>query len=184
MRTRTQTIQSLIDDLGYKSYLEIGLGDGNNFRAIKCEEKIGVDPEICESDETYCYDSDTFFNRKEIHGYSSFDLIFIDGLHHSDQVERDIQNAWECLNKGGMILIHDIKPPSYEAQIVPRQQRIWTGDVWRVWSGLKKTNLNLDYIEETYGLGVIYKSRHKMPEKLIDNETNFEEYFNSQGWML
>ena len=42
---RTDIIQSLIDKIGAKKYLEVGVSAGENFREIKCDNKVGVDPE-------------------------------------------------------------------------------------------------------------------------------------------
>jgi len=42
---RTQLINSLIKEHGFKYYLEIGLGNGKNFANIECENKAGIDPE-------------------------------------------------------------------------------------------------------------------------------------------
>jgi hypothetical protein len=186
MRQRIDIINGLIDENGYKSYLEIGLGDFKNFKSVNCYKKLGVDPKeesyIMSSDQYVISDSDSFFSMN----VSGYDLIFIDGLHHSDQVERDIVNSWKCLNKGGTILIHDIKPPSFESQIVPRDSKIWCGDVWRAWNGLKKRygTLNLDYIDEEFGLGVIYKSRHKIEVGFLDTVTIWQEYNEAKGWKV
>ena len=98
---RTEILNGLIELNDYQSYLEIGLGDGANFRHINCPVKIGVDPKpsinglgIMKTT------SDEFFSESK----EKYDLIFIDGLHHSDQVERDIINGYKKLNKGGMLL--------------------------------------------------------------------------------
>lgn len=41
-----------------------------------------------------------------------FDLVFIDGLHHSDQVLKDINNSLSFLEPNGVIMCHDILPSS------------------------------------------------------------------------
>jgi hypothetical protein len=71
-----------------KSYLEIGVSGGENFQKIRCENKVGVDPEPT-SPATIFLPSDDFFKQNK----ETFDVIFIDGLHHSDQVLRDINNS-------------------------------------------------------------------------------------------
>jgi len=187
MKSRTETINELIKERGYTSYMEIGLGNLANFKAVKCEHKIGVDPKIKDEWPIYGCESDTFFS---IHGSgmsmgedTKFDLIFIDGLHHSDQVERDIVNAWNCLNKGGMILIHDVKPPSLEATIVPRKQDQWTGDVFKAWYGFKEKypKIKTGYIDEIYGLGVIEKSGHKVKLGFV-SDVEYADYMKLEGW--
>ena len=187
MNKRTEYIKGLIKANGFSSYLEIGLGDGNNFRGVDVELKIGVDPQvkgiIGKRISIANINSDEFFFRLGVEEPQlKFDLIFIDGLHHADQVERDIVNSWYFLNKGGMILIHDIKPHTFEMQQVPRIQTVWTGNVWRAWNGLKiNTKLKLDYWDDEYGLGIIRKSRHKLEFGFLDMETTFQDYKENEG---
>jgi SAM-dependent methyltransferase len=184
---KTKYINELIESNGFISYLEIGLGDGRNFRNVKCDYKIGIDPEFENSKpidkDGNCHDifgfsSDDYFNLKSD---DTFDLIFIDGLHHSDQVEKDIVNAWKNLNKGGIILIHDILPHDEAMTIVPRQQRIWTGDVFKAWHGFVTTypKIKTEIIPETYGLGQIHKSRHKVELGFV-SDISFDDY---QEWL-
>ena len=45
--------------------------------------------------------SDEFFKNNK----DQFDLIFIDGLHHYNQVKKDIINSVEVLKDGGIILM-------------------------------------------------------------------------------
>jgi len=180
---RTQIINNLIKEKGYESYLEIGLGNLNNFFKVQCVTKVGIDPFLPENnsyDDVYRLDSDYFFTYNE----DKFDLIFIDGLHHSDQVEKDIVNAWKVLNKGGTILIHDIRPFDEKSQRVPRETTAWMGDVWRAWHGLKKTypKLKTSFIEERAGIGCLQKSRHKIELGFVDTETSYEKYNELKGW--
>lgn len=41
--TRTQLINFLISKYNFKSYLELGVADGQNFINVNCQEKTGVD---------------------------------------------------------------------------------------------------------------------------------------------
>lgn len=86
---------------------------------------------------SYCLTSDEFFELNK----STFDLIFIDRLQHNDQVYRDIINSLNCLNEHGTIVVHDCNPENEASQIVPQQEEIWTGDVWRAWVKLRRDNL-------------------------------------------
>lgn len=177
--TRTEIINNLIKEKGYQSYLEIGLGDGRNFRDVQCNEKIGVDPaKVLDRSGVFQMTSDEWFTDSH-----KFDLIFIDGLHHADQVERDIVNAWNCLNPGGAILIHDIHPKDEAMTLVPRQQKIWTGDVFRAWYGFKQKypKIKTEYLEETWGIGLIWKSKAKIDLGFV-SDIYFDEYFHNQGW--
>ena len=85
---RTEIIQLLINKIKAKKYLEIGMGPGLNFAAIKCEYKICVDPNPTVL-VTHRMTSDEFFFQNQ----EKFDIIFIDGLHWSEQVYKDIVQA-------------------------------------------------------------------------------------------
>lgn len=126
----TQLLNALIEKYNLKSYLEIGVNNpANNFDKIKCEYKEGVDPAVKHKD-VASITSDQYFPRSIELG-SSFDLIFIDGLHHADQVKRDFENSLKCLNDNGFIVIHDVLPQNERGTLVPRQTREWWGDVYK-----------------------------------------------------
>ncbi len=50
--------------------------------------------------------SNEFFALEKIQN-KKYDVIFIDGLHETTQVDIDIQNSLKHLNEGGFILLHD-----------------------------------------------------------------------------
>ena len=84
-------------------YLEIGVNTCATFNSIplKIEDKFGVDPIAG----NYQMTSDEFFKK---YPDLKFDVIFIDGLHHYDQCQRDCINSIKQLNKDGIILIRFI----------------------------------------------------------------------------
>ena len=69
-----------------------------------------------------------------------FDIIFIDGLHHYEQVKKDIINSLNCIEENGVIILHDCIPKSYLEQAVPRSQHLWTGDVWKAFVEIRTKN--------------------------------------------
>jgi hypothetical protein len=146
-------LNTLVDRFNYKSYLEIGQGrPENNFNWIKCKIRLGVDPDPrCNA--AYCLPSDEFFEVNR----STFDLIFIDGLHQKDQVYRDIINSLNCLNENGTIVVHDCNPTDEAMQVVPPVQGVWTGDVWRAWLQLRseRDDLEMYVINTANGCGII-----------------------------
>ena len=158
LRTRTEIINWLIGRQSYGSYLEIGVGDGAHFRAVRCLDKESVDPaeagEYAGAMPTHRMTSDEFFARNTRH----FDLIFIDGLHHSDVAYRDLCNALHALNPDGMVVCHDLNPTSEEMQRVPRQAANWTGDCWKAWVRLRKERPELPMVvaNTDYGVGIIF----------------------------
>lgn len=163
---RWDIINKFINENGYKDYLEIGLQSGMCRDQVNLpqENKITVDPDTRSNNPTFLMTSDEFFEKNE----KTFDIIFIDGLHHGDQVLKDIENALEVLNEGGTILCHDMLPNSEDVQKVPRIQDIWTGDCWKAWFKLRGTrkDLFMFIVPSDWGVGVIQKGSQKIVPEL------------------
>lgn len=178
--TRWEIIQSLIDKINAKKYLEIGVHNGQTFYKIKVKNKVGVDPDK-NSRATINLTSDDFFSsNKDI-----YDVIFIDGLHHADQVEKDIRNSLKSINKNGYIVCHDMLPSSFETQVVPRQQDAWTGDCWKAWVNLrsKEHDLTMRVVNTDHGCGVITYGRQELI-KLDEEQITYDNFVkNKQDWM-
>lgn len=176
---RTDIIQLLIDKIHAKSYLEIGVSGGENFQKIRCENKVGVDPELT-SPATIFLTSDDFFKQNQ----ETFDVIFVDGLHHADQVLRDINNSLEVLNDGGYIICHDMNPEKEEHQIIPFRGGIWNGDCWKAFVQLRqeRNDLEMFVVNTDYGCGVIYKGQ-QVPLKITE-EINFQSFNQNRSQWL
>ena len=169
---RHTILQALIDKFGYKSYLEIGTRRNWTFDKINID-KVGVDPDP-KSNATYCMTSDEFFkfNLSPPHDIiKTFDLIFIDGLHHADQFMLDVLNSLDILNKGGTIVCHDCNPTTEEKQNLPFIPGTpWNGDVWKGWVTLRDTC----YYEEMFvvdcdeGIGIIQDATKLSDSIFID----------------
>lgn len=178
--TRTDIINYFIKNFNYKSYLEIGVFDGDNFKKIDCERKVGIDPAKT-SRATYFLTSDEFFSTYDA---PKFDCIFIDGLHVATQVYKDVINSLNLLNDDGMILLHDMNPPSEAAYKVPRIQGEWCGDCWIafVWLRATRTDLEMFTINTDYGVGVIVKGQQELLE--IDCNLTYENLEkNKNKWL-
>lgn len=177
--TRVEIIQTYINKYGYKNYLEIGVQAGHCFRAIQCENKAGVDPDTGSAANNHVT-SDKFF--EEIKGAIKFDIIFIDGLHHADQVYFDIENSLACLAEGGTILMHDCKPESEFMQRIPlTSQNEWTGDTWKAYVKVRqeRDDLEMFVINSDWGVGVIrVGSQEKLviPSDVSITYENFEKH--------
>ena len=135
---RTQLINYIISENGYKSYLEIGTANpDSNFNHIICDKKYSVDPgEHAEgySEEmmksfiyTHKMTSDEFFKQNT----ETFDAIFIDGLHTDYQCSLDIFNAFKCLNYGGSIIVHDTMPETENMTGDEHREILWQGNCWK-----------------------------------------------------
>jgi hypothetical protein len=138
----------LIRELRLRSYLEIGVLDGETFANVIARRRYGVDPTplfdavLLPRGATFAVTtSDAFFAT--IRRSKRFDVAFIDGLHTVDQTYRDLINTFSHL-RSGVILIDDTVP-SDEFSAIPDQAasylardaaglegRPWHGDVWRV----------------------------------------------------
>ena len=172
---RWDLIQFLIDKYEYSSYLEIGCDKDQSFSKIEISHKVGVDPI---SGGTIRKTSDNFFKTNK----KKFDIIFIDGLHHYEQVIKDINNAIDILNDNGHILVHDCLPRTIAHQAIPRYRGSWNGDVWKAIVELRtKKNLEVFTCEIDFGVGIIQKKNNsKLLELKINNFKNlkFKDYFH------
>lgn len=172
---RWDIINRLIETYGYQTYLEIGVyNKALNYHKIKCQKKLGVDPDP-KAGADIVKPSDVFFAKNRQH----FDLIFIDGLHHADQVERDILNALKFLTDNGSIVVHDCNPTSEAMQQVPRIQGEWTGDVWRAWVKLRcRADLSMVVLDTDYGVGVIRKG--KQDPLYVRESATYQDFVNNR----
>lgn len=178
---RIEIIQSLIDKKNYKTYLEIGVRDGSCFDVIKCESKVGVDPDTA-SKATIFKTSDDFFALNN----HKFDIVFIDGLHHSDQVYKDILNSLAVLNEGGTIVMHDCMPTSKFMQEIPMRSdhNEWTGDTWKAYVKLRteRSDLAMFVVNCDWGCGVI--TRGAQTPLVLKEEMTYENFERNKGLWL
>jgi predicted O-methyltransferase YrrM len=185
MMNRYQFFNTLIERNGYKSYLEIGVHTGECFMAVQCRLKVGVDPSpLVKLDEINECTSDEFFCN--LPADRRFDLIFIDGLHTAEQVERDIVNSLRHLSRDGMICLHDINPPTEESQRVPKVSTPWKGTVWRAFVGFRQ---QYPWIESytlaqcDTGIGVILGCRNEVVPG-FSTTMNYETFDRNRTGLL
>ena len=119
---RSDIINRIIEKNDYKKHLEIGVFQSHlNFDKIKVDYKVGVDPgREGYAEATFTMTSDEFFELTD----DKFDTIFIDGLHHVEQVYKDIVNSLSALKDGGTIICHDMNPQIYHHQVIPQYTHI------------------------------------------------------------
>jgi glycosyltransferase involved in cell wall biosynthesis len=137
------------------NYLEIGVETGYTFKNTHFINKTGIDPDPkCDnidknsiikltSDEYFSnnnsVDSDDYIENIVT---TKFDVIFIDGMHHCENVLRDFNNSIKVLNENGIIFIDDCLPLNYNEQLkipikhyyennILKYGEEWTGDVWK-----------------------------------------------------
>ena len=124
---RLSVIQSIIDKISAKTYLEIGVRHGRILAIIKCKTKIGIDPRLRLSGgkrlknffgimnfKTYRMKSDEFFHSYAQNTLTNgIDVAFVDGFHNYSQSLKDVENCLKYLNEDGFIIMHDCNPLNY-----------------------------------------------------------------------
>jgi hypothetical protein len=183
---RYDIINELIKKYNYKTYLEIGVRNPDDcFNLINCETKHSVDPgyENDENQVDYQYTSDTFFKLLENKGLNllttyKWDVIFIDGLHISNQVEKDILNSLNHLSENGVIVLHDCNPLNLwmarEDFIIDGIAHGWNGTVWKSIYKLRATRPDLFVctVDTDYGIGIVKRGK----QECCDFNNSFYEY--------
>lgn len=147
--SRARRINTLLPLSGEgRRYLEIGVFAGRTLEAVRAPIRVGVDPfpefrlfPIPPNIEFHQQTSRDFFRN---YAGAPFDLIFLDGLHTSEETYLDFVESLEILHPGGTVLIDDVLPSDPESAIPDRQQSTkakklagieharWYGDVWRL----------------------------------------------------
>lgn len=187
----TDIINYLVEKNNFKSYLEIGVGNGENFNNINIQYK-----ECCDiTNEHLAYDisinyimtSNEMFDN--MHISKKFDLIFIDGLHLEKQVDKDIINSLKHLKKNGLILIHDILPGNEKGSINyfdVEYNSCWSGTVYKSICKLNAEDIEfytvddddfglaiIKYCEDPYKLNIDKYDCNQTYSKLFKNNDNY-----------
>lgn len=163
---RLDLIKRCIESVHNRSYLEIGCDQDEVFSQIQARHKVGVDPV---SGGTHRMTSDEFFAQNQ----DRFDVIYIDGLHHYDQVTRDIENSLHCLASNGFIILHDLLPDHEPQTRVPRPDDwggSWTGDVWRAGFDLmKRSDVCFAICTIDCGCGILFPAAQDPVHVSVEN---------------
>lgn len=180
-----QLINYIISKKGYKSYLEIGTESGNNFEHINIEDKECCDVVKIYDKLTYHMPSDEMFAQMDVN--KKYDIIFIDGMHDEEYVDRDIVNSLRHLNPGGIICIHDVLPTCAAYQVTYElydHNMPWTGNVWKSITKLQDNNLEFyTVVNNDWGLTIIkYKDNpHALRVPLYNSKIRYDYIFNNTG---
>lgn len=109
--------------LNPKCLLEIGPGTGASTQTMLLaalphviqvtlhaeQSRLCVDPNFFPWVTTFEQSSDAFFESHEVNPTSFYDLVFIDGDHTEEVVDRDLKNSIAVLRPGGIIVAHDVR---------------------------------------------------------------------------
>jgi hypothetical protein len=153
------------------NYLEIGVRNpDDNFNKIKATNKYSVDNgvEFKDNPVDFKMTSDDFFTKlftgEILSNDIKFDVIFIDGLHLSEQVDRDIINSLLYIKENGFIVIHDCNPISewnarenFKYMYTPAQDG-WLGTTWKAFFKWRQNpSVKSCCIDSDHGVGIITK---------------------------
>ncbi len=155
------------------TYLEIGVREGNSFRAARAARKLGIDPvahaqmkQLGPGEEFFELTSDQFFAERAAERLKreSVDVALIDGLHEFRQVTRDLLNLEPYMHPHGIVFFDDINPRSraMASELPPsaldvRGGEPWNGDVWKIAVLLARArpDLTLRTVDVDNGVGVL-----------------------------
>ena len=171
------------------TYLEIGVRNpDHNFTHIKAKTKYSVDPgvEFEKNPVDFKLTSDEFFSQLDngeiLSKDTRFDVIFIDGLHLAEQVDRDIENALNYIKEDGFIVLHDCNPPTewhareeYYYTLSPAEG-YWNGTTWKAFVKWRQNgDLQSCCINTDWGVGIISK-KQPIGNALKSGANPFYEY--------
>ena len=184
MKYRWEIINLLIEKHDYERYLEVGAKDGVCFNRVKCAHKYGIDIKpLIANPNVQTISSDEYFRTTP---FVLYDIIFIDGDHHEEQVDRDIQNSLKCLASNGTIVMHDCSP-KIAAHAAPERkegQVLWSGTAYKSYLKLRRTDTELEMfvVDIDWGCGII---RHGCQALLdIPDDPTWDEFDkNRKGWL-
>jgi glycosyltransferase involved in cell wall biosynthesis len=204
----------------YHNYLEIGIENGYTFSKTHFLHKVGVDPDpkcdTLDNVEIHKCTSDDYFNNINISDNESidsddcienikplnFDVIFIDGMHHCENVLRDFNNSINVLTNDGIIFVDDCIPSNYNEQLkipikhhyennILKYDEEWTGDVWKFMYHLLKNykdKITVRYFHNINYRGILRIQIKEKFEVIVSygqlNDYNYFEDFNDYLLLL
>ena len=195
---RYDIINKLIQKHNYKSYLEVGTQNpASNFNQVTCDSKFCIEPNPKQFGGSYDWTDDIDFVGTSDEYFESikdteikYDIIFIDGLHHNEQVLKDVENSLKHLSEGGSIVCHDCLP-SEESHAIRIDENggkipdgIWNGDVWKAIVKLRTTrnDLQITTIDDDFGCTIIQRGESELYEPKGD--WNLWEYYKVHKYTM
>ena len=163
--SRSQVINANIT-ISHK-YAEIGVEYGTTFREVNSHNKTAIDPDPkftipdgSVAERMFNLTSDVFFDYAREHG-EKYDAICIDGMHQSEYVLRDVQNATECVcgyfsDEHASVVYEDMLDSSTTGI---------SADMWE--EGSFDENNIIDEIDRVRFVDVGTRNRERMNKQLI-----------------
>lgn len=176
-------------------YLEIGVHTGVLFTHVRARRKVGVDPapaipawkwwlhpNTALRGSLVKATSDEYF--ADLDPEAEFDVVFVDGEHTFDQSLRDVEHALAHLSAEGVVLVHDVNPPTEASALCDAAEaarlpggECWCGEVWKaiVWLRAQREDLDVHTLDTDFGVGVVRRGPSK-PISLGDTDVRALTY--------
>lgn len=204
MLARNEVIDGFLQMFHRPSYLEIGVNHGETFFKVDARRKVAVDPRFLfdveaaktlPGVELHQVASDIYFGEIA-QTDEMFDVIYLDGLHTFEQTLRDLLNAVGLLKRGGVIVIDDVIPNSFDASLpdldeVFKLRRIspelgadwhqdgsWMGDVFKVPFFIQSFMQQYSYatVLENHGQTVMWQRKRPSAEVKLRSMEQLARY--------
>lgn len=108
----------------FETYVELGVRNGANFKAIAPYAKkayaVDIDKRSIEyikdikNMEWHCCTTDEFLTERIADKGEFIDMAFIDADHAHESSKKDFENVFPLVKDNGLILLHDVWPPNEE----------------------------------------------------------------------
>jgi hypothetical protein len=92
-----------------------------------------------------------------------YDIILVDPFHEYDTSYRDLQEAFDLIDEGGMLVVHDCLPPNAAIATPKFVPGAWCGVTYKAYLDFVCARRNLVYrtVDADYGCGLISKLDRK-----------------------
>jgi hypothetical protein len=192
--TRMDVIRAALESVRGRTYLEIGVRDGDCFDQVAARTKVGVDPafrfripagararralHVKAGTFYFAMTSDAFF-AGPARRFAPFDVVFVDGLHTYEQSYADVLHALALLADPGVVVVHDCNPGSEAAAAAtlesaartPGYRGEWNGEVYKALIRLRThPDLRVCVIDCDQGVGIVVKGEADAPLHLTPDE--------------
>lgn len=191
MLPRFEVVGRLLGLYARPDYLEVGVHYGETFHKLQAGRKVAVDPHFMFDTQAHAAEGAVEFHEVPSDAYfaglagraGSFDVIYLDGLHTFEQTLRDLMNALAVLKPGGVVVIDDVLPDSYDSSLPDLQQVAllrntapglgaswpnngsWMGDVFKLVFFIETFMPHLSYatVAENHGQTVVWRQARPLP---------------------
>jgi hypothetical protein len=94
-------------------------------------------------------------NRKSLR----YDIILVDPYHEYDTSYRDLRQAFDLIDEGGVLVVHDCRPPNAAISVPQFIQGMWCGVTYKAYLDFVCERRDLEYqtVDVDYGCGLISK---------------------------